>query len=54
MGSRDQRKPGLRGEETQAAINERKESIIYQVKGVLSGRLLPEQGNSLGVINESC
>lgn len=37
-----------------AADNERVESIIYQVKGVLSGRLLPEQGNGLGVINESC
>jgi hypothetical protein len=33
---------------------ERVVGIIYQVKSVLSGRLLPEQGNSLGVINESC
>jgi hypothetical protein len=29
---------------------ERGQSIIYQVKGVLSGRLLPEQGDGLGVI----
>ena len=33
-----------------ADIAKRERSIIYQVKGVLSGRLLPEQGNGLGVI----
>jgi hypothetical protein len=34
--------------------NKRVEGVIYQVKCVLSGRLLPEQGNGLGVIDESC
>ena len=31
-----------------------REKGVYQVEGVLSGRLLPEQGNGLGVVQESC